>query len=91
MSILKRKKSFLLCKGGKVEICNFYSKSTFSQKWKSRKVRENIRVSMLFMSLQPSYFMFYLVVIKILGKIKSHSSFVFGRTRNDSNKEQLNK
>ena len=70
MSNLNCEKSFLLRKGGKVEICNFYPKSTFSQKWKSRKVRGNIRISMLFMSLQPSYFMFYLVVIKILGKIK---------------------
>lgn len=91
MCILKREKSFLLRKGGKVEICNFYPKSTFSQKWKSRKVRENIRISMLFMSLQPSHFMFYLVVINILGKIKKPFLFVFGGTRNDSNTEQLNK
>lgn len=76
MYILKRKKSFLLCKGGKVEICNFYLKQTSSQKWKSRKVRGNIRISTLFMSLQLLYFMFYLIVIKVLGKIKSHSSIV---------------
>lgn len=65
MYILKRKKSFLLCKGRKVEICNFYLETTFSQKWKSRKVRGNIRISMLFMSLQLLYFMFYLIVIKV--------------------------
>lgn len=70
MCFLTFKKSFLLRKGGKVEICNFYPKVTFSQKWKSRKLRENTIASTLFMSLQPSHFMFYLVVIKILGKIK---------------------
>lgn len=70
MCFLKWEKLFLLCKGRKVEICNFYPKATFSQKWKSGKVRGNIRVSTFFMSLQLSYFMFYLVVIKVLGKIK---------------------
>ena len=83
MCILKGEKSFLLRKGGKVEICNFYPTTTFSQKWKSRKVRGNIRISTLFMSLQLLYFMFYLIVIKVLGKIKKPFLFMSCRTRND--------